>query len=95
MPKLFQLTPAGMIAEWKANAIGKGSETVNETLKKNYEDLMTREAGLKLMMRCLFDAVDNPKMNSDIATIDGKGCVYITEEQKATLAAEVEEDIKK
>jgi hypothetical protein len=34
-------------------------------------------------------------MNSDIATIDGKGCVYITEEQKATLATEVEEDIKK
>ena len=84
-----------MIAEWKANAIGKGSETVNETLKKQYDDNMSKDQGLKLMMRCLFDAVDNPKINSDIAVIDRNGCNYITEEAKATLANEVEEDIKK
>ena len=84
-----------MIAEWRANAIGKGSEGVNETLKKSYEDGMSREYGLKLMMRCLFDAVDNPKTNSDIAVIDQQGCNYISEDAKAVLASEVEEDIKK
>lgn len=94
-PKLFQLTPAGSIASWKANSIGKGSDFVNEFLKKNYEENMTVEEGSKLMMRCLYEVIDNPKENSDIAIIDKNGTRTISDEERAKLCSMVEQDNKK
>lgn len=94
-PKLFQLTPSGSIASWKANAIGKGSEGVNELLKKNYDDNMTRENGLALMARCLFEVIDNPTANSEIAIIDRNGTKYLSDDDRKLLCTKVEEENKK
>ena len=94
-PKLMQLTTAGMIASWKANAIGKGSEGVNEVLKKNYKEDLDLESGLKLMARCLYEVIDNPKLNSEIAVIDENGTRYIDEEKRELLCKFVEEENNK
>merc|ERR1711972_262413 len=76
-PKLFQVLPAGMVTGYKANCIGKGSESVVEKLKAKYKDNMTNEEGKKLMMRCLFEVIDNPKLNGEIAVIDNNGVTYV------------------
>jgi len=91
-PKLFQVLPAGMVTEYKANCIGKGSEAVVEKLKAKYKDNMTRDEGKKLMMRCLFEVIDNPKLNGEIAVIDGNGVNYVTEEDRTRLAEEIEKE---
>ena len=94
-PKLFQVLPGGMVTEYKANCIGKGSEAVVEKLKQKYKDDMTREEGMQLMMRCLYELVDNPKQNGEIGIVDANGLSWVSEENRARLADLIEEENNK
>jgi len=52
-PKLFETEPSGTMIEWKAQAIGRGSAKAKTYLNKNYKDTLTREEGIKLILKAL------------------------------------------
>ena len=54
---LYQTDPSGTYHEWKANAIGRSSKTVQEFLEKNYkeEDNESDEWTIKLAIKALLE----------------------------------------
>ena len=84
-PKLFQVLPGGMVTEYKANCIGKNSDSVVEKLKSKYTDGMSLAEGKRLMMRCLYSVIDNPKDNSEIAIIDKDGVSFVSKDERGEL----------
>ncbi len=52
-PKLFETDPSGTMIEWKAQAIGMGSEKAKGVLENGYKDKMTIKDGAKLVLKAL------------------------------------------
>ena len=57
---LYQTDPSGTYHEWKANAIGRSSKTVQEYLEKNYsDDIVESDAEtIKLALKALLEVRD-------------------------------------
>ncbi|CDH54173.1 n-terminal nucleophile aminohydrolase [Lichtheimia corymbifera JMRC:FSU:9682] len=55
-PKLYMTEPSGIYTAWKANSIGRSSQTVREFLEKNYKDDMDDKESIKLAVRSLLEA---------------------------------------
>ena len=51
--KLFETEPSGTMIEWKAQAIGRGAEKAKKVLEKDFKDNMTKEEGMKVLLRAL------------------------------------------
>ena len=66
---LYQTDPSGTYHEWKANAIGRSSNTVREFLEKNYTDETPNsdDACIKLCIRSLLEVVQSGSKNVEIA----------------------------
>lgn len=47
--------PSGIYTAWKANSIGRSSQTVREFLEKNYKDDMDDKESIKLAVRSLLE----------------------------------------
>lgn len=54
-PKLYMTEPSGIYTAWKANSIGRSSQTVREFLEKNYKDDMDDKETIKLAVRSLLE----------------------------------------
>lgn len=54
---LYQTDPSGTYHEWKANAIGRSSKTVQEFLEKSYSDELIESDGetIKLALKALLE----------------------------------------
>ena len=54
---LYQTDPSGTYHEWKANAIGRSSKTVQEFLEKNYSDelIESDDETIKLALKALLE----------------------------------------
>ena len=70
-PHLYQTDPAGVYAEWKANAIGRNAKTVREFLEKNWtsEAVETEEGATKLAVKALLEVVQLGGKNLELAVM--------------------------
>ncbi len=50
-PRLFETDPSGTLMEWQAQAIGRGGDRARKVLTKGWKPGMTREEGLKLLIK--------------------------------------------
>ena len=68
-PHLYQTDPAGVYAEWKANAIGRNAKTVREFLEKNWtaDAVETEEGATKLAVKALLEVVQLGGKNLEVA----------------------------
>ena len=70
-PHLYQTDPAGVYAEWKANAIGRNAKTVREFLEKNWtaDAVETEEGATKLAVKALLEVVQLGGKNLEVAVM--------------------------
>ncbi|CAG8607142.1 1821_t:CDS:2, partial [Paraglomus occultum] len=68
-PRLYQTDPSGIYYAWKANAIGRSSNTVREFLEKNYNDELNTDEAIKLTVRSLLEVVQTGAKNIEIAVM--------------------------
>jgi len=52
-PRLFETEPSGTMIEWKAQAIGRGSEKAKKVLNDSYKESMGMEDGIKLLLKAI------------------------------------------
>merc|ERR1712061_712163 len=74
-PHLYQTDPAGVYAEWKANAIGRNAKTVREFLEKNYatDKVANRDDTVKLAIKALLEVVQSGGKNLEICVMETGG----------------------
>jgi len=66
-PKLFETDPTGIFFRYKASVIGEGEPEIEDILHKEYNESMTIEDGLKLLVRALYKILDK---NFSVERID-------------------------
>ena len=98
---MYQTDPAGVYAEWKANAIGRNAKTVREFLEKNWsaEAVDTEEGATKLAVKALLEVVQLGGKNLELA-IMRKGDTprkmqMLSVETVEKYVAEIEEEKEK
>lgn len=89
LPKLYQTDPSGSSAEWKANAIGRNSNSVREWLEKNYTET-DGEDTIRLTAKALLEVVEADSRNIEMAVMDKDGMHPLPESQVDALVKEVE-----
>ncbi|KAJ2794340.1 Proteasome subunit alpha type-4 [Coemansia furcata] len=98
-PKLFQTDPSGIYYQWKANSIGRNSQTVREFLEKHYTQDISEEDGIKLAVKSLLEVVQTGAKNIEILVItkDGNRTPDVTEIESviAVIEAEKAEEAEK
>jgi proteasome alpha subunit len=57
-PHLFETDPSGVVAAYKAQAIGGGAQTVTELLEEKYSETLSLEATLLLALDVLRSAIE-------------------------------------
>ncbi|KAJ2775545.1 Proteasome subunit alpha type-4 [Coemansia nantahalensis] len=72
-PKLFQTDPSGIYYQWKANAIGRNSQTVREYLEKHYSEGASEADAVKLAVKSLLEVVQTGAKNIEILVITKTG----------------------
>jgi proteasome alpha subunit len=73
-PELYQTDPSGILKEWKAVAIGRGAEEVNELFEDEYEEGMSEEDAIDLALQALQTAEDDIELeNVELSLVDEDG----------------------
>jgi 20S proteasome subunit alpha 5 len=88
-PQLFQTDPSGTFVQFKAKAIGAGSEGAQTELQDHYKDDMTLEEATVLALRVLRTVMEE-KLNAAniqvaVVTADKGFHVYSDDETKAAV----------
>merc|ERR1712061_980828 len=97
-PHLYQTDPAGVYAEWKANAIGRNAKTVREFWEKNWTSaaVETEEGATKLAVKALLEVVQLGGKNLEIAVMSkGQPMRMMVLEEIETYVKEIEEEKEK
>ncbi|KAJ2644788.1 Proteasome subunit alpha type-4, partial [Coemansia sp. RSA 1287] len=68
-PRLFQTDPSGIYYQWKANSIGRNSQTVREYLEKHYAENIGEADAVKLAVKSLLEVVQTGAKNIDILSL--------------------------
>jgi proteasome alpha subunit len=70
---LYETDPSGTMLQWKAQAIGRGSDKAKKVLSSDYKKNMTVKEGLKLIVKALKAGEKSiPKEGIEIAVITDK-----------------------
>jgi len=71
-PHLIEADPSGMLYEWKAYAIGKGSFVANKMFAEKHKDNMSEEDALKLVVEVMkkSEKVKNLSKSLEISVIE-------------------------
>jgi len=83
-PKLFETDPTGIYFQYKASVIGEGETEIESILHKKYNENMTIDEGLKLIVESLKKVLG---VEFDIERIDG---AFITTKDKKFTKIEKE-----
>ena len=81
-PALYLTTPSGVYVQYKAKAIGKNSNKINEFLEENYQVSKLNDAinlGLSALKEVFQENFDN--ISLDIAYLERNNFVRLTEEE--------------
>ncbi|KAJ2463131.1 Proteasome subunit alpha type-4, partial [Coemansia sp. RSA 2322] len=91
-PKLFQTDPSGIYYQWKANSIGRNSQTVREYLEKHYTQDISEEDAIKLAVKSLLEVVQTGAKNIELLVItkDGNRTPNVDEIESVIAAIEAE-----
>ena len=98
---MYQTDPAGVYAEWKANAIGRNAKTVREFLEKNWtsEAVETEDGATKLAVKALLEVVQLGGKNLEIAVMrkgdNPKAMTMLPVKTIEKYVAEIEEEKEK
>jgi 20S proteasome subunit alpha 3 len=63
--QLYNTEPSGVYNAWKAHAIGQNYQSAQSTLKQFYEDGLSYEDGLKVIIRVLKKTLDKNKLSGE------------------------------
>ncbi len=63
--QLYSTEPSGVYSAWKAHALGQNHQNAQTFLKSNYEEGMTLDKGVKLIVKVLKKTLDKNKMNGE------------------------------
>ncbi|KAH8741017.1 proteasome subunit alpha type 7 [Cryptosporidium ryanae] len=89
-PGLYQTDPSGISLEWKAQAIGQNSKTVQEFLEKNFKANMTQEEAIILAIKALLEVVESGSRNMEVVVVDKKGCNFVADKVVDDLVSNIE-----
>jgi 20S proteasome subunit alpha 4 len=96
VPKLYQSDPSGDLSAWKACAIGKNSEKVMELLEASYEDTITEEKALTLVIDCMLQYVEAGSKNIEVAIMRvGQPMIIIEDNVVDRVISGIEDQKKK
>jgi 20S proteasome subunit alpha 4 len=88
--------PSGALSAWKAAAIGKNSDKVNELLEASYEENITYIKGLTLIIDCMLQYVEAGAKNMEIAVMfPNTEMEIVKDEDIEKIINEIEEKKKK
>jgi 20S proteasome subunit alpha 5 len=70
-PQLYHITPEGTFSEWKAKAIGAGSEGAQSELQNEYRNDLSLDEGMKLALNTLKQVMEDKinDTNIEVATV--------------------------
>jgi proteasome alpha subunit len=90
-PRLYDVDPSGTPTEWRATAIGNGSDSIREALEEEYEAGLDEHTGLRLALRALAKGAGELSPDSlDVAVARESGFEVFERDQRATLLEETE-----
>lgn len=92
-PSLAQVDPSGLVTGFRAQALGRTQQKLNERLEKHFVEGMALEEGLRLAARCLADSVDNPRKNCEVVVVGVDGARFLTDAELERLFQAVEEEL--
>lgn len=99
---LYQTDPSGTYHEWKANAIGRSSKTVQEYLEANFKDdeIEDDDNVIKLALKALLEVVQTGSKNVELAVMRRGGGMKLLENEEvekfvAIIEKEKEEEAEK
>jgi len=91
-PRLYETDPSGTPYEWKAVSIGADRSDLQEHLEENYEEDLTLDEGVGLVLRTIASANDDEldPAGVDVATIttESEAFVELTNDEIATYIAD-------
>ncbi|KAL0232054.1 hypothetical protein PCE1_003050 [Barthelona sp. PCE] len=92
IPKLYLVSAHGVLSEWKATAIGRRCKNVKDYFEKNFEDDLTLEKGIEIMIGAM-TKVTNTSANIGCAYIDvERGVTFLEDEEIAEIAKKFDEN---
>jgi len=92
---LYQTDPSGTYHEWRANAIGRSSKTVQEFLEKNYSDdlIESDDETIKLALKALLEVVQSGSKNVEMAIMKrGEAMRLLENEEIDKYVSEIEKE---
>ena len=96
VPKLFHSEPSGGLTSWKAQAIGKNADKILGLLETSYEDNMSFDKGIRLVIDCMLQYVESGSKNIEVAVMHkGETMNIINDEEIDNIISEIEEKKKK
>jgi len=90
-PALYQTDPSGAYFEWKANAIGKNSKTVQDFLEKKWEEDMDQDKTLKLTLKALLEVTEASVQNIEVIILSKEGTEWVSAEKLEPLLKELDD----
>ena len=89
-PRLYEIDPSGTPTEWRATAVGRGSDAIRAHLEAEYSTGLDTEAGVSLALTALAaDADEAPTAAEiDVAVLDGNGFDALDRDRRTTALAD-------
>jgi len=98
-PELYQTDPAGTYYGWKASAIGKNCETVNDFFKEQFktkqpEDLSDDDA-LRMALKGILEVTEASGKNIEVVMVRPTGMQFVPEAELEPLLKELDDTAEK
>jgi len=89
-PRIYEIDPSGTPTEWRATAVGRGSDAIRDHLEAEYATGLDTEAGVSLALAALATASDEgPTAEEvDVAVLDESGFDALGRDRRATALAD-------
>jgi len=94
-PGLYQTDPAGTYYGWKANAIGKNCETVNDFFKAQFKNKTSEEldqdATLRMALKGMLEVTEASMKNIEVVVVTKEGMKYVQDADLEPLLKELDQ----
>eukprot|EP00923_Selenidium_pygospionis_P027361 GHVN01049203.1.p3 GENE.GHVN01049203.1~~GHVN01049203.1.p3 ORF type:complete len:245 (+),score=45.31 GHVN01049203.1:1722-2456(+) len=89
-PRLFFSEPSGVCVEWKANAIGQGSKEIRKLLERGYNEEISFDDALQMVVSSLLEAAQASRKNIEVFVIRENGFESVPEEKIGDIISSLE-----